>query len=73
MGRGIGSSLLAAALRQTSRDGFDCLWLKVWDQNPGAIAFYERHGFLTLGQVPYTEGGMDDQVFIMARNPGHSS
>jgi ribosomal protein S18 acetylase RimI-like enzyme len=64
-GEGIGSRLLAKALEQSAEDGFDCMWLKVWDQNPRAVAFYKRHAFTTLGSVPYTEGGMDDQVFIM--------
>jgi ribosomal protein S18 acetylase RimI-like enzyme len=49
------------------------MWLKVWDQNTRAIEFYEQKGFQVQGSVEYTEGGMDDEVLIMALFLGDSS
>ena len=66
-GKGLGGQLLNKALCWADDNNYGALWLKVWDANSNAIAFYERHGFSRLGSVPYTEGGMNDSVLIMAR------
>ena len=66
-GRNWGSRLLDEGLRISRQNGFDALWLKVWDKNEDAIRFYEKKGFYRLGVTNYTEGGMNDQVIIMGR------
>jgi len=65
-GQNLGSKLLEEARRISEQNGYDTLWLKVWDQNKKAISFYEKKGFRHFGTVPYTDGGMNDQVLIMA-------
>ncbi len=65
-GQYLGSKLLGKARRVSAQNGYDTLWLKVWDQNTKAISFYEKKGFGHFGSVPYTDGGMDDRVLIMA-------
>ena len=65
-GQYLGSKLLEEARRIAEQNGYDTLWLKVWDQNKKAISFYEKKGFGHFGAVPYTDGGMDDRVLIMA-------
>ena len=67
-GRNWGSRLLDEGLRISKREGYDALWLKVWDKNENAIRFYERKGFRRLGEASYTEGGMNDRVIIMGRS-----
>ena len=69
----IGSNLLARAISYSQSKKLDVMWLKVWDQNTRAIEFYERKGFQVQGSVEYTEGGMDDEVLIMALPLGGSS
>ncbi len=69
-GKRIGTRLLKKAQSWAANYGYSAMWLKVWDKNTSAIAFYERNSFATLGCVPYTEGGMNDQVLIMARALG---
>jgi ribosomal protein S18 acetylase RimI-like enzyme len=64
-GQYLGSKLLEEARRIAEQNGYDTLWLKVWDQNKKAIFFYEKKGFRHFGAVPYTDGGMNDQVLIM--------
>ncbi|WP_307797118.1 GNAT family N-acetyltransferase [Williamsia soli] len=44
-GRGIGGALLGEALDRIPR-----LELDVNEQNPDAVAFYRRHGFVTVGR-----------------------
>jgi ribosomal protein S18 acetylase RimI-like enzyme len=46
-GRGIASSLLAAALEQAAGGGVGTVRLSVWNWRTGAIALYERFGFTT--------------------------
>jgi ribosomal protein S18 acetylase RimI-like enzyme len=69
----IGSNLLDRAISYSKRNKSDVMWLKVWDQNTRAIEFYEQKGFQVQGSVEYTEGGMDDEVLIMALFFGDSS
>ena len=68
----IGSNLLERAISYSIKTKSDVLWLKVWDQNTRAIGFYEQKGFQVQGSVEYTEGGMDDEVLIMALFLGDS-
>lgn len=66
-GQGLGARLLDEGLQMSRKDGFEVLWLKVWDQNEDAIRFYQNRSFDHLGEVAYTEGGLDDRVIIMGR------
>jgi ribosomal protein S18 acetylase RimI-like enzyme len=67
-GRNWGTRLLDEGLCISEREGYDSLWLKVWDRNERAIRFYERKGFRCIGETSYTEGGMNDRVLIMSRS-----
>ena len=44
-GNGIGTQLLSKAKEIACQHGCKYLWLGVWENNPGAIRFYERNGF----------------------------
>lgn len=47
-GKGIGSLLLSRA-REFSSAQYARIWLHVRRDNPGAMAFYQRHGFRVIG------------------------
>jgi ribosomal protein S18 acetylase RimI-like enzyme len=48
---------LMAAVREVALDlGGRTLWLSVWERNPRAIRFYEKHGFRDVGAEPFWVG-----------------
>jgi diamine N-acetyltransferase len=67
-GTGVGSALLAAAVEQARKHRCDVLWLGVWEHNPRAIAFYERHGFSRLGTHSFRLGTKVQTDWVMARS-----
>ena len=50
-GRGTGSALLTRAEAQLLARGYRTLWLWIARDNQRARAFYERHGWVTAGEV----------------------
>ena len=44
-GMGVGRRLLATLGEAAQERGATAMWLAVWEKNPRAIAFYEKHGF----------------------------
>jgi ribosomal protein S18 acetylase RimI-like enzyme len=58
-GRGVGSQLLLEA--------HDVLWLGLDEHNTRAIAFYRRHGFVSLGLHPVTAGEHAHLDLLMSR------
>ena len=55
-GRGLGAALMDAALATARQWGAKLLWLGVWEQNPRAIAFYAKHGFVDVGEQEFLLG-----------------
>jgi len=52
--------------------GHDWLWLKVWDQNPKAIAFYNSSGFEVVGECKFECGSLLCNDFLMLKRiPQH--
>ena len=64
-GMGIGKWVLqeVKALAKKMRKEF--LWLGVWEDNPKAIEFYERHGFSKFGTHPYFIGSDEQTDWLM--------
>ena len=50
-GRGVGTALLAEAVRRARQAGAHKLALQVWPHNTAAIALYERFGFQREGYL----------------------
>lgn len=65
-GRGMGSRMLEEITNLARGAGKRYVWLGVWQKNPGAIRFYERHGFTIFGEHPYYIGS-DRQMDWMMR------
>lgn len=48
-GCGVGAALMKETIAQVVQQGYHTLWFYVWEQNKGAIAFYQRWGFEQVG------------------------
>ena len=66
-GRGHGKALFEAALAAAAELGARSVFLGVYDRNVKAIAFYEAHGFATVGTHEFEFGGMIYHDPVMAR------
>lgn len=55
-GKGLGAQVLGFAAQQALQQGKTYLWLGVWEHNPNAIRFYQRHGYTKVGEHPYAIG-----------------
>ena len=66
-GRGVGDALMTRCIEQARAWGCDAFWLGVWQENPRAIAFYERSGFKTVGVATFMVGPDVQHDFVMAR------
>lgn len=65
-GKGLGSIMLAAVLSELQRSLFRriFLWGGVQSSNHKAIRFYQKHGFITLGQFEH-HGTNHDMYFML--------
>ncbi len=55
-GHGLGAKLIAKAKERALALQLHAIWLGVWEKNPDAIRFYERHGFVRFGSHPFRMG-----------------
>ncbi|MCD6063934.1 MAG: spermine/spermidine N-acetyltransferase [Flavipsychrobacter sp.] len=62
----IGQRLMELCIETARRQGCAVLWLGVWENNPGAIRFYERFGFRKFGEHIF-QLGTDEQTDWMMR------
>ena len=69
-GRGVGDALMNSCVGQAREWNGDVLWLGVWQENPRAIAFYKRSGFMVVGVQEFTLGRDLQHDFVMARPLG---
>ena len=66
-GRGIARVLMSACIAEARSRGADALWLLVYQDNPRAVAFYEKSGFRRAGTQPFRLGRRVDQDWLMVR------
>ena len=64
-GHGIARVLMSACIAEARSRGADALWLLVYQNNPRAIAFYEKSGFRRSGTQPFKLGRRVDQDWVM--------
>ena len=64
---GWGGKLFAEVERWLLRDGPRTLWIGVWSENFGAQRFYERQGFVRVGEYKFPVGKTLDDEFILRR------
>lgn len=67
--KGVGSSLMGAALEHPLLKGAEYIYLEVWEYNVGAQRFYKRYGFEKIDQRRFVlpSGAEADFDFIMVR------
>lgn len=66
-GQGVGKSLLQSIEEEALKQGFENLWLRVYQENHRAVAVYQRLGFSKVGThdfVTKTAGVWTDLVML---------
>jgi GNAT superfamily N-acetyltransferase len=71
-GTGLARDLMAYVLRAAAGHGADVIWLGVWERNPRAIRFYERHGFSTVGDHVFVVGTDPQRDLVLMRSLSHA-
>lgn len=64
-GKGIAQGLIESVIQQSKELEFDILWLGVWENNPKAIRFYEKYGFIKVGEHDFMLGSDRQTDWIM--------
>lgn len=67
-GQGHGGAMLQAVVDRLQARGDTLLWLDVLKSNAGARAFYERHGFKVLGELPFATDVREIGFWVMTRD-----
>ena len=65
IGEGVGKRLLHMAIKIAQSEGFQTLWLGVWEFNERAIEFYHRQGFVDVGEHDFMLGNNRQTDLIM--------
>lgn len=66
LGKNIGQLLFNKALAVANELGASYVWLGVWEENPRAIRFYEKNGFVEFDRHLFKLGD-DEQTDIMMK------
>jgi ribosomal protein S18 acetylase RimI-like enzyme len=66
-GTGLARELMADAIARADAMGANVVWLGVWEHNPRAVRFYEKHGFTTVGEQPFVLGKDPQRDLVMVR------
>jgi ribosomal protein S18 acetylase RimI-like enzyme len=69
-GRKIGQRLIARAIGVAEELKMQHVWLGVWEKNSGAIALYQRQGFVQAGSHPFIMGKEQQTDLILKRTIG---
>ncbi|WP_162428775.1 GNAT family N-acetyltransferase [Pontibacter pudoricolor] len=65
-GKKVGQLLYGQAMQIAKQAGADYVWLGVWEENPGAINFYKKNGFVEFDKHVFKLGN-DEQTDIMMK------
>ena len=65
-GKKVGQLLYEKAMQIAEQKNAHYIWLGVWEQNPRAIAFYKKNGFVEFGKHIFKLGN-DEQTDIMMK------
>ena len=67
-GQRVGQVLYEQALALAQEAQVDYLWLGVWEENPRAIRFYQKNGFVAFDKHVFQLGN-DEQTDILMKRP----
>lgn len=65
-GKNVGQILYNKAIQIAKQNKADYVWLGVWEENPRAIAFYKKNGFVEFDKHIFRLGN-DEQTDIMMK------
>ena len=65
-GKNVGQILYEKAIEVAKQHNADYMWLGVWEENPRAINFYKKNGFVEFDKHIF-KLGEDDQTDIMMK------
>lgn len=65
-GKSVGQLLMDKAINVGKQKNLDYVWLGVWEENPRAISFYKKNGFVGFGKH-FFKLGNDEQTDIMMK------
>lgn len=54
--KGLGEKLLNHCVDAARTEGFDSIWLGVWEENERGLNFYRKHGFVRVGTLEFPYG-----------------
>lgn len=66
LGRKVGQCLYEKAIQIAKQINADYIWLGVWEENPRAINFYKKNGFIEFDKHIFKVGN-DEQTDIMMK------
>jgi len=67
-GKGWGGALLQAVIARAQQRRERLIWLDVLKSNSGARAFYARHAFDVVGEIPFATDLQEIGMCVMARD-----
>ena len=66
-GKGIGSTLIKAAVERAKSMDYTSIWLGVFQKNEPAVAFYKKQGFTIAGDAIFVMGGDEQDDYVMMK------
>jgi diamine N-acetyltransferase len=66
-GKGVARQLMNSCIEELRKRQSDVIWLGVWERNPRAIKFYEKFGFVEVGDHVFALGPDPQRDIVMAR------
>ena len=66
-GKKVGQLLYEKALEIAEQKNVDYIWLGVWEENPRAIRFYQKNGFVEFGKHIFKLGNDEQMDILMKR------
>ncbi len=70
IGSGVGAALIEACINEAQMEGYETMWLGVWERNERAQKFYERWGFQVAGEQNFQLGSDAQKDLVMYRDIG---
>ena len=67
IGKGVGKTLMQAAIAQAAKENKQKLWLGVWKHNQRALQFYHSFGFEKFGEQNFILGNDVQQDWLMQK------
>jgi len=64
-GKGVGGKLLNRCFEMARAKGYETIWLGVWERNLAAIKFYEKLGFVKVGELLFPYGETVGTNYVM--------